>query len=225
MDKIKKISSALNDEIIRKNKEYLSLAQAHRVLTSRDLMTIAEVADGKFKELLASNKIEGAYRTESIPKQWRIGLSSHGYLKASKVAIEDFEDKDYSSKPIKGFNGASKLKSGKPVIGRIGWIIIIVIVLIFSYLIDTKNSTRDIEPTVWSGHDGSVYQVVNYLKNEYLRDPDSYQSIEWSELTKGSQKYMVRHKFRAKNGFGGYDVENKIFYLDLEGNVIYVMDY
>jgi hypothetical protein len=30
---------------------------------------------------------------------------------------------------------------------------------------------------------------------------------------------MVRHKYRAKNGFGGYMVEERIFMLDSTGNV------
>jgi len=33
-------------------------------------------------------------------------------------------------------------------------------------------------------------------------------------------KYWVRHKYRAKNSFGGYVIENKIFYLDEQGNVV-----
>ena len=36
---------------------------------------------------------------------------------------------------------------------------------------------------------------------------------------------MVRHKFRAKNGFGGYNVENKVFYLDSQGVVVDYRDF
>ena len=80
-----------------------------------------------------------------------------------------------------------------------------------------------------SAYDGSVYQVERYLKTEYLKDPDSYESIEWSKVQKDNSnslyKYYVRHKYRAKNGFGGYVVEQKIFYLDQSGNVVNVKDY
>jgi hypothetical protein len=69
-----------------------------------------------------------------------------------------------------------------------------------------------------SGWDGSVYQVKRYLKNN-LKDPDSYQSIEWGPVSKKDGGYMVRHKYRAKNSFGGYDVQDQIFMLDSEGNV------
>lgn len=74
-----------------------------------------------------------------------------------------------------------------------------------------------------SGWDGSVKQVKDYLKST-LRDPDSYESIEWSEVKEKSDGYYVRHKYRAKNGFGGYVVANQLFHLDFSGNVVDVRD-
>jgi len=80
--------------------------------------------------------------------------------------------------------------------------------------------------------DASVYQVEDYLKKNYLNDPDSYQEISWSTVFKlneskeaGVPKYQVRHKFRAKNGFGGYVVEEKVFRLDYLGNVVDSKDF
>lgn len=61
--------------------------------------------------------------------------------------------------------------------------------------------------------DGSVYPVKLYLKKN-LKDPDSYEAIEWSKVQKTNEGYMVRHKYRAKNSFGGYVIENKVFYLN-----------
>lgn len=75
-----------------------------------------------------------------------------------------------------------------------------------------------VENSPW---DGSVYQVKNHLKNN-LKDPDSYEGIEWSTVVETKNGYTVRHKYRAKNSFGGYVVENQIFYLDFKGNVISV---
>lgn len=50
---------------------------------------------------------------------------------------------------------------------------------------------------------------------ETLKDPTSYQDIEWSPSWVNSNgQYYIRHKYRAKNSFGGYVVEEKIFYLD-----------
>ena len=57
-----------------------------------------------------------------------------------------------------------------------------------------------------------------YLRNNYLKDPKSYESISW-DIRKSSDGYIVRHKFCAKNSFGGYVVENGVFYLDGNYNV------
>lgn len=90
---------------------------------------------------------------------------------------------------------------------------------------DDSSSSSDNHAKVYnSSWDASVRQVEKYLKSS-LRDPDSYESIEWSEVKETSTGYVVRHKYRAKNGFGGYVVSNQLFYMDSDGNVIDVQDY
>ncbi len=80
-----------------------------------------------------------------------------------------------------------------------------------------KANRPKIRNSAW---DGSVYQVKNYLKKN-LKDPGSYEGIEWSEVYENPDgTYAVRHKYRAKNSFGGMVVENCIFVLDAQGNVI-----
>lgn len=83
---------------------------------------------------------------------------------------------------------------------------------------NTENTKQEV--VINSPWDGSVRQVEDYLKNEYLRDPDSLKIIESSQVVKTNIGYIVRCKFRAKNGFGGYNVQNMIFYLDSSGKVI-----
>ena len=87
----------------------------------------------------------------------------------------------------------------------------------------TSTSIRhaDVKNNKWNG---GVKQVEDYLKYTYLRDPDSYESIEWSEVKEKEDGYYVRHKYRAKNGFGGYVVANQLFHLDFSGNVVDVKD-
>lgn len=71
-----------------------------------------------------------------------------------------------------------------------------------------------------SGWDNSVYQVERYLEN-ILKDPDSYDGIEWTRVVPtGSGGYAVRHKYRARNSFGGMVIEDRIFVLDAAGNVL-----
>jgi hypothetical protein len=76
-----------------------------------------------------------------------------------------------------------------------------------------------------SSWDGSVPQVKNWLKHN-LRDPDSLEFEFWSPLEKaGPHGYAVRCRYRAKNGFGGYSVEDKVFALDVNGNVLGCEEY
>jgi hypothetical protein len=84
----------------------------------------------------------------------------------------------------------------------------------------TPTPTVDIKNSLY---DGSVKQVKDYLKYT-LRDPDSYESIEWSEVKRKDDGYYVRHKYRARNGFGGYVVANQLFHIDFSGNVADVQD-
>jgi hypothetical protein len=83
---------------------------------------------------------------------------------------------------------------------------------------EKKKDGIKIENSVW---DGSVRQVEKYLKST-LKDPKSYESIEWGNVVEFNDGYKVYHKFRAKNSFGGYSIESHVFYLNLEGNVINV---
>ena len=67
-----------------------------------------------------------------------------------------------------------------------------------------------------SPFDGSVYQVKKYLKST-LKDPDSYESISWGTVQKNNDGYSVYHKYRAKNSFGGYVVEEHVFNISEDG--------
>ena len=89
-----------------------------------------------------------------------------------------------------------------------------------SYSPTTIIPSAEVKNNKWNG---GVKQVEDYLAST-LRDPDSYESIEWSEVKKKGDGYYVRHKYRAKNGFGGMVVTNQLFHLDFSGNVVDVKD-
>ena len=45
--------------------------------------------------------------------------------------------------------------------------------------------------------------------------------IEWGNVVPGADGgFVVRVKYRAKNSFGGYVIEDQVFSLDAQGNVI-----
>jgi len=69
--------------------------------------------------------------------------------------------------------------------------------------------------------DGSVKVVESFLKNNYLRDPDSYKSREWGKLIKNSDgTFQVSHRFSAKNGFGAFDTETFLFCISADGTEV-----
>lgn len=123
-----------------------------------------------------------------------------------------------------------------PKLSGCAWILIIGLAIVGYTLIfgddDSKKSSSSNEVVYNSEWDASVQQVVDYIKSNYLNDPDSYKAISWSEVFKlndtkeiGFPCYQVRHKFRAKNAFGGYVTEEKLFKLDYQGKVVDVKDY
>jgi len=83
-------------------------------------------------------------------------------------------------------------------------------------ILKEKANKPKIENSPW---DASVYQVKVYLKKT-LKDPKSYEGIEWSNVIEEGDYYFVRHKYRAKNSFGGYVIENCVFQLNDDGEVI-----
>ncbi|MFC2776059.1 hypothetical protein [Segatella oulorum] len=73
--------------------------------------------------------------------------------------------------------------------------------------------------------DGSVRQITQFLKKN-LNDPGSYESVEWGPVTENphTKWFVVRHKYRAKNGYGATQIYNQIFTLDSLGTVLSTSD-
>jgi hypothetical protein len=114
------------------------------------------------------------------------------------------------------------------------WVIVILISLVSYYFLfgSERKEAKEHKTVFNSSWNASVFQVEDYLKFRYLKDPDSYESISWSEVSKlndtkqiGFGSFQVRHKFRAKNSFNGFVVEEKLFKLDFEGNIVEIKDY
>ena len=98
--------------------------------------------------------------------------------------------------------------------------IIVGIVSLFSIF-----SSNDSDPMPNRTDSSVMVGVKSYLR-ETLKDPGSYKEIEWSPSGINSAgQYYIRHKYRAKNSFGGYVVEEKIFYLNQSYKVIQTQDY
>ena len=80
-ENIEKIIQAIDTQLIQKNKPYMLLAEANRLLTSTRL-----IADNKaLKKIVESGLIPHAYQTLKSPKQWRIPLSEKGKAEKEKL--------------------------------------------------------------------------------------------------------------------------------------------
>jgi len=84
-------------------------------------------------------------------------------------------------------------------------------------LADMKSTINEIGPRpINSAWDASITIVKDFLKYN-LKDPDSVQYDEWSNVVlsnwNGKKCWAVRCRYRAKNSFGGYVLSNKIFYV------------
>lgn len=92
-----------------------------------------------------------------------------------------------------------------------------------------------------SSDNKNAYQkgVTTYLQR-HLNDPDSYEGVEWGELMKEPKNkfkqiqdddqmflqligvdtlYIIKHAYRAKNGYGALMLHENYFVMDKKGNV------
>ncbi len=108
------------------------------------------------------------------------------------------------------------------------WLIIFIIISINGDTIRNTNNYKEkvtttipAKDTVYnSSWDGSVSQVKSWM-NSHIKDPDSLEYIFWSKVKKIEKNgtFKVRVKYRAKNSFGGFVVEDKIFSISASGLV------
>lgn len=203
MGNIEKIIQAIDIQLIQKNKPYMLLTEANRLLTSTRL-----IADNKaLKKIVESGLIPHAYQTLKSPKQWRIPLSEKGKAEKEKL---DKRNQKQTSKPT---NDQREKKTYTEIL--------FITIVIISMVLVNVNPTDDCPSVQNSGLDASVHQQVEQFLDDHLKYPDSYESIEWSPVQKTENGYYyVRHKYRARNEFGEMKIKNHIFYLDENGNVI-----
>jgi hypothetical protein len=99
-----------------------------------------------------------------------------------------------------------------------------------SCLTDDKvsHTTETVNKVENSSLDGSVWHIEQYLKHN-LNDAESYEAVEWGTVkdigTGLPHRYIVRHKYRAKNQYNATILKNQIFYLDSTGKVLNIKDW
>lgn len=127
--------------------------------------------------------------------------------------------KEHFEGDIKRRNEIEKSKNKKRSMFVWGTIGLCFIALAAFAVISSGDGSRKNSVVENSSYDGSVRQCKNYLKDK-LNDPDSYEPVEWSKVSEVGNGYLVRHKYRAKNGFGAMTLNSVVFKLDTKGEVI-----
>ena len=96
------------------------------------------------------------------------------------------------------------------------------------YFLNQKDESSPNGDVVYSNTDGSVKQVEDYIKQNYLSDPDSFTPIHWSKLQKSNAFGMISYKigivYKGKNKNNEVVMDSKMFELNADGSVIFVMD-
>ena len=86
------------------------------------------------------------------------------------------------------------------------------------YFVYKKQEDPTYGDTVYSGKDGSVKQVEDYVKETILTDPASFTPIHWTKLQKtdvfGIISFKVGLVYKAKNNQKEDFMDSKIFELD-----------
>lgn len=80
------------------------------------------------------------------------------------------------------------------------------------------SNTNDSKVVYNNAWDGSVRQVKKYIVST-LYYPDSYESMEWGEVTPIDGGFQVYHKYKAKNALGATVVESHTYTLDSKGRI------
>src|SRR5829696_1312689 len=103
---------------------------------------------------------------------------------------------------------------------------LLLVAFIYFFLLNKQDSNN--QEAVFSNPDGSVRQVVNYLKKTELKNPDSFTPVHWSKLQKtetfGITGYRVGVIYRAKNENNEFATYSKVFELDDKGSIVFVSD-
>lgn len=114
-------------------------------------------------------------------------------------------------------NNSNDGKKGRAVV-----IVILAIILLIICYCGGGGSSSHIAGTGPDEFD-AMTSIRIFLKRQYLKDPDSYEGIDWGPsgiYMKENNTYYMMHKYRARNSFGGYVVENPMFILNEYGDVI-----
>lgn len=186
------LKETIDEELVRKNIDFMSLGQANTFLYKKRLITKKEKEQGYLKNLLESGKYKYAQQTETEPRQWRVLLSDKR-LKRKKVVKKPLRKR---TKPKQKHHSTSN---------KFNWwsIIIIIGILILGYYM-TENEQGNNSST-YITNQGYYYGATSKetLKNfirysineEYGLANRLIQSGKVFEVPSGKEVVLIKSNF------------------------------
>lgn len=177
------------DEYLDQAEEYIEENKIEKA--SEEIIKASELIDDYNRITTLKNKIKGKLQILANDKLDKAEKELDDWnLTEAQDLITSAEDLSYDSSTVKELK--NKLNEQKNIIADIG---------------------EKPENSEW---DAAVRPVTKYLET-HLKDPNSVEYIGWSPVhlchVEGKPFWRVRAKYRAKNSFGGYVIEEKLFYM------------
>jgi len=76
MANIDDIILTIDEDLISRNKRYVTLSEANRLLIEKNVFTKIDSKNKTLRLLLETNQIPNAFLANTLPKEWRIPLSN-----------------------------------------------------------------------------------------------------------------------------------------------------
>jgi hypothetical protein len=232
-----------NSEVDEAHSELRLLREAAK---KGDLQAISSLVSRAIAPRIVTVEAEVQYGTTLCLKLYQLGKMQGKFcVQAVIEVLNDIQPDKISSVTIAAiasdkrtqvWNRFLTFKNGKFVDNTISYYVsvgimvaLIIGLLGYCYALPKQSNTVSsssspktiVQNSPW---DGSVFQVKSWLEDN-LKDPKSLEYIEWSAVQKTDDGgFIVRVKYRAKNSFGGYVIENKVFSLDSAGTVTNSID-
>ena len=143
MASIDDIIIEIDNELIKKNKGFLTISSANQLLIDNKLFTISDIKNKTLKKILEQNQIPHATQTIHAPRQWRIPLSEKGKIKQGKKSKPAIKRRDPSIQPdIHHFNYQKNWVIAIIIIT----VLVVIGVIIDNNSISNSNSNYDNAP-------------------------------------------------------------------------------
>ena len=199
MSRINLLIKAIDKELIEKNKNYLTLGQANKMLYDKGHITESEKQNGFLKKLLENREIKNSEQTDSKPKQWRIFISDKR-LKQKKNILKKKKPKEtlFSEKHVykqKQVFAEQNNNSWKWIVGGI-----IALIFVFSQFSGNDNNSVDSDPIL-------AYNYAKEFVKDRLKSPSTAEFPGTYEKKNhvtdlGNGIYLINSWVDSQNGFG-----------------------